>query len=491
MIKVFGKTDRTFDSNGDCVLKPYKAKLHKEDNGAFYIDVETGIEFAGHILAGNIIVANTPNGDQAFRITNPQKTRKRISFRAHHVFYDAENYLISDSYVVRKTCSGALSQLNGATDETSPFTVFSDIDAINSIRIVRKSLKEAVFAVQERWGGHIVRDNFRFGIAQTIGQDNGVTVRYAKNLKEITCDENWTDVVTKLLPVGKDGCLLNAVDPSADLYVRSTRQYAIPYTKTVSFSQDINREDYSSDDAYKTALVADLRSQAQEYVEYHSLPNVNYTLKANLERITDVGDRIEVIDERLDLDLYTNIISYDYDCLLNRFTEVEFGNFRKKLSQLFDIVNQNIDQSVSVSESNISGDTDVKLEAVNQNIAEVGDQVGRLYLQSGESVSVSCIAVAGFLGENAQEITFTVPMPKFMTSSVTLEELRINVYNTSGTFCLPYDADGNDVLTDADITVGGIVSSENALTVILGKTSFTGSENTPVTVFISNIEVSM
>ena len=88
-----------------------------------------------------------------------------------------------------------------------------------------------------------------------IGHDNGVTIRYKKNLKDITCEENWDNVVTQLLPVGKDGILLNALDSSASLYVTSEVQYALPYTKTVSFTQDdINEEDYSSEQAYKQAF---------------------------------------------------------------------------------------------------------------------------------------------------------------------------------------------------------------------------------------------
>ena len=32
MIEIFSPTDRTFTSNGDVVLQPLKAKVHKEDN---------------------------------------------------------------------------------------------------------------------------------------------------------------------------------------------------------------------------------------------------------------------------------------------------------------------------------------------------------------------------------------------------------------------------------------------------------------------------
>ena len=63
----------------------------------------------------------------------------------------------------------------------------------------------------ERWGGHLVRNNYNVAINDSIGQDNGVLVRYAKNLKDISATYDWNEVATKLLPVGKDGILLPEV----------------------------------------------------------------------------------------------------------------------------------------------------------------------------------------------------------------------------------------------------------------------------------------
>ena len=335
MIKVFGQTDTSFLSNGDIVLNPLTAKIRKEDNGAFYLDLVTDLSYIDFLTEGRIIVANTPQGDQAFRINNVTKTKSKLTTKANHVYFDSRNYLISDSYVVDKTCNDALDHLNSATDITSPFTTLSNIGTVNSYRCVRKSLQEAIAEVLDRWGGHLVRDNFSISILDTIGQDNGVTVRYRKNLKEITCEENWDAVCTKVLPVGKDGLLLNAVDPSASIYVESETQYALPYTKTVSFNQDgVIAEDYSTEADYMTALVNDLRDQAINYLDVYSVPQVNYTLKANLEKITDIGDSVEVIDERLGIDIMTNVIAYVYDCILETYIEVEFGNFRQTLSNL-------------------------------------------------------------------------------------------------------------------------------------------------------------
>ena len=349
MIKLFGQTDRLFSSNGDLIIKPVKATVHKEDNGAFYLDMTTDLSYVDNLKEGNILYANTPQGDQAFRVNNVTKTKSKITVKANHVFYDTKNYLIQDAYVVDKNCNDALDHLNNATEPTSEFTTVSDVTTINSFRCVRKSLYEAIQTVIERWGGHLVRDNFSIGIRQTIGQDNGVTVMYRKNLKEITCTENWDNVVTKLLPVGRDGLML------PEIYVESETQYSLPYTKTVTFNQNVSQEDYTDDDghldeeAYHNALIVDLRQQAQNCVDVNSVPQVNYSLKANLDKITDIGDTVQVIDERLGVNIMTNVIAYDYDCILERYTQVEFGNFKQSLSNLISTVTKSAETMVQES----------------------------------------------------------------------------------------------------------------------------------------------
>ena len=368
MIKLFGITDKNFSSNGDIVINPLKAKVHKEDNGAYYLDLETALNYVNDLIEGNIIIANTPQGDQAFRVGNVQKTKSKIKTRCYHVFYDSENYLIADSYVVEKNCNDALDHLNNATDTTSPFTTLSDVQTIKSFRCVRKSLYEAISTVLERWGGHLVRDNFDIQIRNSIGQDNGVTVRYAKNLKDITCEENWDNVVTKLMPVGTDGILLT------EKYLYSETQYDLPYTKTVSFSQEINQEDYETEEEYKEALRDDLRIQAQAYLEANCVPKINYTLKANLEKISDVGDTIEVIDERLGINLITHLIAYDYDCILKQYTELEFGNFQQKLSNLVSNINSSTQQQLEENNATIQVIVSDELQAATDKIwAALGD----------------------------------------------------------------------------------------------------------------------
>lgn len=375
MIKLFGITDKSYITNGDIVLETTKAKVHKEDNGDFYINVEAPLSYIDYLVPNNIIVANTPQGDQAFRITNVENTRSKIKIKAYHVFYDSKNYLIQDSYVVDKNCNDALDHLNSSTDNTSPFTTISDITKLASYRCVRKSLYEAIQVLLERYGGHLVRDNWTIGIRNSIGQDNGVTIRYGKNLKDIKATYNWDNVVTKLMPVGKDGLLLNATDPTASIYIESTVQYEIPYTKTVTFDQsNIVEDDYKDEEtgevdeeAYTQALVNDLAEQGQNYVETNSIPVVNYTLSANVEKVSDIGDTIQVIDEKLGIDILTNIISYEYDCVLDKYTQIEFGNFIPTLSGLMGNISNQTQQIVDESTATLQITLGQELEdATNQ-----------------------------------------------------------------------------------------------------------------------------
>ena len=339
MLRVFSPSDTDFTSNGDVVIQATLAVVHKEDNGDYYLELQCGLEYADYVKAENIIVAPTPQGAQAFRIKTVETTRSKISVKAWHRFYDSENYLIADSYVVNKNCNDALDHLNSSTDNASPFTTLSDVETVNSFRCVRKSLFEAINTVLERWGGHLVRDNNSIQIRDSIGSDNGVTIQYRKNLKDISVSYDWSNVCTKLLPVGKDGFTIS--------YIYSEIQYDIPYTRTVSFEQDINREDYESDEQYEAALTEDLTAQAERYLNTSQYPAVTYTLSANLDKITDVGDIVRVYDERLGVDIQTSVLSFEYDCILEKYTQVSFGTAPHTLSGLLSGVTNEINTSIT------------------------------------------------------------------------------------------------------------------------------------------------
>lgn len=359
MIKIFSPSDTLFASNGNCVVQPTKAKIHKEDNADYYLDFEIPIQYDKYINSNDIIVANTPQGEQPFRITDFEKTRRKISGKAYHVFYDTKNYLIEELTITDKNCNEALDIVNHATSDKTPFITLSDVQGVQSFTYDNKTLYDAISGFIETYGGHLVRDGFNIAIRGSIGQDNGVTVQYRKNLKSITAEYKWDDVVTKILPVSSEGVQLD------ETYLYAPVQYDIPYTKVVTFDNNVDSQDYLGvngevdQNQYAYAVKEDLRQQATKYLNEHCYPAVNYKLDADIDRITDVGDTIEVIDSRLGIDMQTNVISYDYDCITERYTEIEFGTFTNKLSNLISNVTAESTQQIK--------DNNAKLEVTLSN----------------------------------------------------------------------------------------------------------------------------
>lgn len=368
MISVYPSTEKHFANNGLKVMHPLKAKVYKEDNGEFYIDIKDTIENLEYYAEGMIVRTDTPWGKQCFRLTNPEIDKDKIISKGYHLYFDTKRYVIVDSYVVDKNCNDALDHLNNACDIETPFTFISDISTINSYRCVRHTLEEAISVVIERWGGHLIRDNYNVEIRENIGEDRGVVLSYAKNIKSIKATENWDNVVTKLLPVGKDGLLLPTT------WIEETDLYDIPYTKVVSFSQDdISEDDYKTDgvldeNAYKTALLNDLEAQAKEYLNTYKVPQVNYTLSANIQNVSDIGDTIHVKHPKCKIDLVTNVIAIEYDCISKEYTKIEFGNFKNKLNDLISDVSSQITETVSKENTSNYNKLQSKLEDATNKI---------------------------------------------------------------------------------------------------------------------------
>lgn len=454
MIKVFNATDTAYSSNGDAVILATKARVHNSDNGEYYLELTCGTEYSDYIQANNIIAVPTPQGQQAFRIRTVTKSKKRLEAKAYHLFYDSQNYLIADSYAVDMTCNEALDHFNAATDTASPFTMLSDIASTNTYRCVRTSLAECIETVLERWGGHLVRDNWTIKILSNIGIDNGVTIQYKKNLQELTAEYDWSNVVTKLMPVGKDGLLLE------ELYIYSDIQYDIPFTKCVSFEQPtIVEDDYKdaqgnvNEEAYNSALIEDLTKQATEYVANNSVPIVNYTLKGNPEKVTDIGDIIEVKDERIGVDVLTSVISYEYDAIQEKYVELEFGNFTNNLGNLI----------ANISSSN--------QEAVNNAVVTLTTTVNAEIENAQESI-VSAFTSSNVIYEGDKILVVDKLPAEKATNVIMINSAGIGFSNTgiNGHFTTAWTIDGtfnaqaaNMINLTADLIKGGTLKLGSTL----------------------------
>ena len=377
MIKIYEPTEVLFDHNGLKILHPTKAEIYIEDNGDYYIDVESSIDDLEYLQEGMIIRAATRWGEQGFRLTNPVRKNNKISVKGYHLWKDSSKYIIFNSYVENKNCNDALDHLNSACDVGTPFTTISDITTINSTRIVRQSLEEAIATVIEKWGGHLYRDNWVIGVKSKIGEDRGITIKYGKNSTNIEANEDWSNVVTKIIPVGYDGITL------PEKYLEAETHYSVPYTKVIKFEQDINQDDYKDEkgnlkeEEYKEALIEDLRNKAKSYLNENQYFKCNYKVKAHIEGVIDLGDVIVVEHKRLGINLTTNVISLKYDCIRDKYIEIEFGNFKTKLKDLV----SNIDKQTKETVANANEVVKVTLQnELNTATSKIWGTLGDSYV---------------------------------------------------------------------------------------------------------------
>ncbi len=333
-MRVYDSDERLFNHNGIKALHPLFAEITKIDNSDYCIDLEDALENIAYYQKGMIVLVDTPWGKQGFRCDNPVVKNNRISCKAWHLTYDAKNYLIKDSNAVDKNCNDALNHFNDATDIASPFTVSSDITAIASTRAVRTNLFEVFERLigEDKYKGHWYRDNFNFGIRANIGQDRGVVLAYQKNITDISVEENWDNVCTKILPYTTDGDVAIELD---EVYVELTEQlYDIPYSKTIKFENIYEKDDFATEEEFLTATKQWLKEQAEKYLQDNKVPLVNYSVSAEIKNVSDIGDLIYVKHPKVNVNITTNVISIKYDAIKGKYTKIEFGNFKKEIKNL-------------------------------------------------------------------------------------------------------------------------------------------------------------
>ena len=334
MIRVYDATERLFNHNGLKNLNPLFAEILKTDNGDYFIELEDMLENLEYYQKGMIVRVSTPWGVQGFRCDNPIIQNNRISCKAWHLSYDSENYVINEAVAINKNCNDALNHFNDNTDMKSPFTVISDIPTLATTGAVRKSLFAVFTDLLNYYSGHWDRDNFNFGIKSSIGQDRGVVLAYNKNITDIKIEENWDNVCTKLLPytTGADKDTEITLD---EIYVEIGESlYDVPYTKAVKFEHNFKREDFAEEAEFNSTVKLWLINEAMNYLEANKLPKVNYSVSAKLDNISDIGDTIYVKHPKCKVDISTNVISVKYDPIKERYTAIEFGNFKKEIKNL-------------------------------------------------------------------------------------------------------------------------------------------------------------
>ena len=437
MIKSFLPSATVFTTNGERIIQAVKCIEHRE-LGDWYIDLVAPLEYQSYLEKDYILVVPTKEkGDQPFRINNPKITDK-VDVRAYHIGFDTRNYAVELSTVVNGNAQTCLNTLSSEIDGTHPFTFTSAIATLKSFSVVNTSLYNALVQIAEEYNGYLDFDEWDVTITSSIGADRGVVLAYGKNIQESEINENWDLVVTRLKPIGNDGILLTPAWLDADV------TYDKPYTKIMNFD---------SDNTTNLGLVAQL------YLDRYKVPRVNYKVKADVEQNVALGDAVTVNARQFTTT--AEVLSFDYNPLISRVIQVEFGNFRPTLKQFFSDQAQVIEESAYKKARLKIDEAAGIIEAYADNLISlaVGTAVqgqDSILPYTQEDWEQGAYSVS--TGNTSTDITYirsksTLKLPIKASSDYLLScsslldftETRILVFNASDTFLTSYSFVGGEV----------------------------------------------
>ena len=346
---LFEKTATTFDNNGIGRLSDLiDIEVTEARNGEYVLDMKypmTGMYYDR--LEQEMIVYAKPSdgeGPQPFSIYQISAPINGIvSVHAQHI-----SYLLNKMIVMpfeADTCQEAMSMIPSNVIGGTNFAFWTDKSVIGRFsndepRPVRGMLGGERNSILDVYGkGDYEFDHFTVKLHVNRGRDNGVTLRYGKNITELENTIDMSNVYTGIVPFWKDEDEI-ALLPEKVVWSEHTGQYARRLVKAVDFSGEW--ENMPSE--------AQLRERARRYVTN----NEGWVLKQNvkvsfvnlidteeykdivsLERVR-LCDTVTIIDTPLGVNVKAKVIRTVYDSLNERYKEIELGETRPNLKTVIE-----------------------------------------------------------------------------------------------------------------------------------------------------------
>lgn len=419
MIEIYLKTNTNYDKNGDITLDPTSCAYKDSES---LVTLEHFIDDEGrwkYINFENVIAAEENGKKKFYRIYNVVRELYSVTAYARPIFYDLIDKVLLD---VRPTNKIGQEALNIILADTG-FTGHSNISNSNTAYYVRKNIVESLLGDEEnsfinRWGGEFYCENFDVYINDRIGADNGVRVEFGYNLNEIEEDVNIEEVVTRIIPVGYDGIMLEGNAQWVDSPL--INKYTKPKMRVIEFS-DIKVKESSDDeegfDTIEEARAELIRQCNLLYENDIDKPTVNYKIDMiNLANTTaykdfkmlvevNKGDTVTCYIKHLDIDVKARVIDYERDLITGEYTYIELGNvvsnFFNEQADIQSKVNNILNSNGSVKAQTLEGTINAiqaQFKAL-KDVAQPQDIRAMLFedrVEDSPTFGCMCIGTMGF-----------------------------------------------------------------------------------------------
>lgn len=360
MILLYPSTEQEFADNGLGALSDaISCQAVEELNGAFELTLEypvTGIHY-GDIVPRCIIFArpnpySDPQPFRAYRITKPLSGR--VTVYAEHISYDLSGYPVEP--FTASSAAEAMSKLGSAAVVDNPFTFYTDKSTTAAMEVIQPSsirslLGGSTGSILDVYGGEFEFDRWTVKLLGQRGSNNGVSIRYGKNLTDLEQDENISNVSTGIYPYYKDSDGNLVTLPEKIINAPGTYDFAkiIPVDLSDKFEEQPTEEQ--------------LREAAEKYVTDNNIgvPTVSITVAfqpleqteeykdiALLEKVK-LGDTVNVEYDKLGVSATAKCVKTTYDALKDRYISVELGDAKTNIADTIVKQQQEINEKPSDS----------------------------------------------------------------------------------------------------------------------------------------------
>lgn len=305
---------------------------------------------------------------QPFRIYRHSKPMNgKVTFYAQHISYDLSGIPLNPCSA--GSAAAAMVALETQVAVPSKFRYWTDkstqAEFSNSVPSTSRSvLGGKQGSILDVYGGEYEWDVFTVKLYNERGRDNGVVIRYGKNLTDLEQEKNISNVSTGIYPYWTDseGGDLVVCDPPI---VNAPGTYDFTRVVPVDFSGDFDDK----------PTPEQLKARADTYVTANKIgvPKVSITASfAQLDQTDEYSDlrlleKVDLCDtatvqfSALGVDAKAKVILIETDVLLERYKNVKLGDAKGSLTETIINQGQEIQQKPSKSDLQqaVSGATDL------------------------------------------------------------------------------------------------------------------------------------
>ena len=332
-----GTTDFTNNGMGvltDCI----KCEVTEKRNGIYEAEFHypiNGVRYA-EIQEGRIIcVSHDDSGDvQPFIIYGRSASINGVvQFFCQHISYMLNDIVVSP--FTATSVAGAFSAISANSMTTNPFTFTTDNTtsgnmALKVPAVVRSVLGGVEGSILDVFGGEYKYDKFTVYNLASRGVDSGVTIRYGKDLLDVTQTVEADGLYNSAVPYWSNGT--DTVYGGVVVATGQTRGKTATLNLTDSFDEQ--------------PTVTQLQNTALAYLNANKpwIPRTNIKVDfialwqteeyKNFLPLTHVGlcDTVTVSYPELGVNSTAKIITVVWDALAERYTKMELGDARPSFS---------------------------------------------------------------------------------------------------------------------------------------------------------------